>query len=556
MFKPASFLPAVILGVVAFAQVVEGSFKFNFSPVVQCGEVTIAFSGSDSNNHTVPTYLTIIPLASNSTPIQIPIPPGSTNSTGIGLSFIPLPENTEFVATLDDASGPASRVSDVTLVLPATATNGGSSTCLASSTTATTKLFEVPTVLSQCEDFTVRFSTPDAPIITAYQPNGNAETVLPTPAGAGTATYTIAGNRGNQVALMLNATNQLEATSLFTISGDSSSPTTCLNSTGNGNGQGHNFGNNNNHGSNGSSKGLPKGAIIGIAVGGSVLVLASLVLLFFLLRERKRRKRASGMRFDPAMLSRDQWPSLDEKKIVLSHSASPTLIRFPPPNINPEDGFDADSGRGSAAYTLRGIVRDPLYTNDKWRQSMMTDDGTGSVRTSISSWSQPVPEDQQISPPPMAASAGDRDSTMSMTTMDIHDVLQMATVHRDASTSYTRAQRGQPPATAATNNSFDVTSKPSMARLRTSNPPDLPQGVSPITRSDSVSTALMGGMVARTAQSESYLNVAESFNYGYAVSSDEAQQHPGAMASLAPSGVQSSNNSRKSWESFGNMNLP
>ncbi|KAF7298834.1 hypothetical protein MIND_00831100 [Mycena indigotica] len=515
MFKSAFTLAVLVaLG----PQVVQGSFKFKFSPIVQCSPVTISFSGTDSSNHSVPTTLTILPLVNNAIPIQIPIPPGSSNSTGIALSFIPLPADTTFIATLDNPDGPASKVSDVTRVLPPNITTG-SNTCLSSLTVSTLNLFEIPSSIGQCESFSVAFAT-RPPSITAFQPNGRA-TLLPSSAANGLARYTMTSNRGNEVALLFNdpATNKLVTTALMTVSGDSGSSKDCLASNRNNNGNdSNNDGKSQNSSADGAvtQTGLPKGAVIGIAIGAALLVFAIMLLLWYFLRVRRRRRRASSLLFDPALLNR-RWPSSDAEKRM------PTTQTW---YSNADEKSDADlieqRGSISSSFGGGGVIRDPIYTNDKWRRSAMTDDGNVSVRTSISSWNQFVPEDQRspgvMEPESEAAmrrnSAGS-DSRLSMNTVDIQNILQIATVHRNSSTAPSAYTKRTPqPSTAGTTTTFDV-AKPAAARLiptrgtgRVSTRPDLPQGISPISRNNSAAVAIKG-------VPESYLNLGPGDdNYG------------------------------------------
>ncbi|KAJ7069566.1 hypothetical protein C8F01DRAFT_518389 [Mycena amicta] len=529
MFKLAFLLGVVALG----PQVVQGSFKFTFSPVVQCAPVSVSFSGSDSHNHSVPTTLTILPLVNNAVPIQIPIPNGASNSTGIELSFIPLPAGTTFVATLDDVDGPASKVSDVTKVLGANSTDG-SADCLTSPTVNTVAFFEVPQIVSQCDVFLVHFTTSDAPNITAFKPTGGVTNLPLVSAGDGVASYMMTGQRGDEVALLFNdtTTNQVQTSALMTIDGDSGSSTSCLNNNKN-NG---NVKSDNDSSPNATTKraGLPKAAIIGIAAGAAVLVFAAMVLLWYFLRQRRRRRRTSSLRFDPALLNR-RWPPADEneKRVDLTQTWY----------SNADAKSNADllerPASGSNASFSAGVVRDPLYTNDKWRASVMTDDG--SVRTSFLSWNQPLPEDQQQEQA-SSSELGNRrnsassESRLSMNTVDIQNILQMATVHRDSSTAPSAYTKRTPqPSTAGTTMSTFEIAKPAVARLlsaRRPAPADLPQGVSPV----SPSVATIKGVNGASDEG------------GYAIGTafDGVEDYP--MPSF-----QRSNSQRDTSESWGNV---
>ncbi|KAF7314556.1 hypothetical protein MKEN_00928900 [Mycena kentingensis (nom. inval.)] len=538
------FVAALALG----PQVVQGSFKFKFSPVVQCAPVSISFSGSDSNNHSVPTTLTILPLISNAVPIQIPIPNGASNSSGIDLSFIPLPAETTFVATLDAAYGPASRVSDITRVSAPNDTIG-SDTCLLSGAVNTNSAFTLPTSVSQCGQFVVNFpSGAVAPILSAFNPKGEVRD-LPVNAGSNVAAYTMNFERGEEVVLMLNdtATGVLHTSGLMTVQGDTGSPEECLEKDDDDENKDKHHDDDNSAESNSAMSTraiLPDATIIGIAIGAAVLVLFLMIFCWYSLRRRRRNKRASDIHFDPSMLNNSRGvPS------VRQASATPSWYVYG--DEKSDAGLvDQRGSVGSASFSRPspGFVRDPLYTNDKWRKSVMTDDGS-SVRTSISSWNQFIPPDQRSPPPPVNNAAFvpapvpmpvspkrksiGTESRISMNTVDIQNILEMATAHQDPSavapsSSYSR--RTPQPSTAGTTATFDVSvSKPAMARLmpnrRTSNSnPDLP-----------------------------YVAFNETgYGYGYAIGTPTTEQSGFPM----PPFQRNSNSQRDTASSFGHKRLP
>ncbi|KAJ7134830.1 hypothetical protein C8R44DRAFT_977326 [Mycena epipterygia] len=468
-----------VLGVIALGpQVVLGSFKFKLPPVVECEPVDIVFSGSNNLNHSVPTTLTIIPLLDNVSPIQISIPNGATNSTGIQLTFIPLPADTLFLATLDDIEDPSAKVSDVTKVTSSNNTAGSS--CVGVSLPQTT-FYQFDDVLNQCESFTINYTTPTAPNIRAFTPRGGSVQLIRnqnSDAVPGQASYTVDVNRQQEVVLLFDDNNgSLQTTKLITVGGDSTSNKTCFPHTS------ASDSNPPNTGPKTKNSALPKAAVIGIAVGASVVGLLAILLLLYVIRERRRRRGVPDMDFDPTLLDRKWPPDLKNPNIY----DSPRAYNGPP-------SFTASPPFMEGA----GFVRDPIYTDEKYAASVMSD-----ARTSIGSWKQFVPDDQrsQRSPGRRGSSSSSRLSNDSMNTTDIHNILQMATVHRDRSSSDSSrmAQPGAPqPSTAGTTRTFNV-AKPAVARLvslrRNGNaePPDMPVAVS---RNNSATVAAIAGVPA------------------------------------------------------------
>ncbi|KAJ7643952.1 hypothetical protein FB45DRAFT_896505 [Roridomyces roridus] len=458
-----------VLAVVTLGpQAVLGSFKVKIqSPVLECQPATLTFSGNDANNHSIPTTLTILPLLDNVQPINIDIPNGATNTTGIVLTFIPLPAGTQFIASLDDLQGPSAAASDVT---PVQASQGAS--CNVSQPLAS-PFYQFNGILNQCDGFNVNFTTATAPNVTALTPRGGFISVAPTDFTAGVATYPPFRNLPRQTVIQLlfdDSDGHLQTTQLITVGGDSSSPSTCLKKPG-GNG---------NHSSNDSSDprktraGLPMAVIIGIAVGAGVIgLLAVLILLYFLRSRRRHRQSAKDLEFDPTLLNR-RWPPEEKKVSITSYDPTSTA---PMPVLFSGDGF----------------VRNPIYTNEKYNSSIMSD-----PRTSISSWNQFVPRDQRSQRtkswdsfdekmPSRRPTSGV--STVSMNTADVHDIVQMATGDRSSGADLTEVPITPQQSTV-------VIAKPAVARLvslRRNNrtEPDLP--VSAISRNNSASAAVYAG---------------------------------------------------------------
>ncbi|KAJ7195489.1 hypothetical protein GGX14DRAFT_676739 [Mycena pura] len=485
-----------LLGVVALGpQVVLASFKFSFSSVEQCEPVQINFSGHGSSNHSAPTQLTILPYVDveNITlraPIQIPIPNGASNSTGIDLSFIPIHANSRFIATLDDGQGSA-KVSDVTIV----GNTSSNSSCLSPNSIDPVDFYQLPQEVNQCENFTVTYNIDtSAPTITAFTPRDDSFEVKQLSVAPTQAVYVMNGQRGTQVVLLLNNTkNQAASTILMTIGGDSSSSPMCLMKPSSMDSDSNTGGKNKTT----KSFALPKSAIIGIAVGAAVIVFAALLLLWHILRRRGRQRLAPSIRFNPALLNRRWPPDENEKKIDLFEQETQSTARW---RLEGERvdlfGQRPPSNVISPSFTAGDYVLDPPYTNDKYRASFMT--GDRSVRTSISSWNQFIPEDQRGEQIPTARRSSDSSfssSRLSLNTVDIQPILQMARVHGDSDSGPTAYQSRTPqPSTAGT--AFSV-SKPAAAILvstrraqRTSDPPDTPDVVS-VSRNNSASVAAL-----------------------------------------------------------------
>ncbi|KAJ6525235.1 hypothetical protein DFH09DRAFT_1095710 [Mycena vulgaris] len=463
-----------VLGVIALGpQVVLGNFKFKLSPVNQCEPVNITFSGGDANNHSVPTIITILPLVDGAAPLRIPVPNGASNSTGIQLSFIPLSANTRFIASLDDIEGPLAKVSDVTKVAPPADPNAPAA-CFAAAPPV--NFFQFNDTVSQCEPFTVTFNTDlnvGPPNITAFSPRNGAKRMQPLSGSGNTATYTMTVQRDEEVVLLFDdGLNHLQTTNLMTVLGDSSSDNSCIKKGGGGSA------NDKSPNPKTNSAGLPKSAIIGIVVGASVLTVFVVLLLLYYLRERRRRKRISDMDFDPTLLNR-RW-SPDEKTGTNPFAGYLSAAPPPPPSAD-------------------GYVHDPIYTNEKYAATIMSD-----ARTSIGSWNQFVPADQRSPGTPQRPSSA-VPSRLSMNTVDIQDILQMATVHRDRAS-------GAPDTAGSAATTFDI-AKPAIARLvslrrRGSDAPDMPAPAD-LSRNDSAYTAAVAGVPAGYGPS-SYMSFGDS----------------------------------------------
>ncbi|CAK5284058.1 unnamed protein product [Mycena citricolor] len=482
MFSLACFL---LPGILALGpHVVLGSFEIQLPPVTECQPVQITFSGQGANNHSVPTTFTVLPLVDDAVPIRIPIPNGATNSTGVAFSFIPLPAGTDFIASLDDVEGISAQISDITRVAPPDGT--GDPTCLASVHVPTASFYAFNHTIVQCEVFSITYNTTAPPNITAFQPRGGSWS-LPLLANAdnrgGIASYTMIAMRQSEwpscsmtetdicrprisSTVILNPPVSTLLLKEPTVVGDSSSSTACFPPSLDAN-AGEYYP---------TPAGMPKpppkglsaGAVIGITTGASAFALALIFMLWFYLRRRRQNRRTSNVQFNRGLLDTQRWPE-EEKQIDFS---SPTL----PP----------------ASLSATGFVRDPIYTNEKYAASLMADN-----RSDASSWRQYTPE----SPGGAGDTPNRRTSTtssrLSMATVDVHNILSMATVHGDRSSSVVPAEVTVSPEPGL--------AKPALARLvtnrreRKSVRSDMPiPALSP--RRDSTDAALAGLPAAYTQQ--------------------------------------------------------
>ena len=201
-----------------------------FSPVQQCGNFSVQFSGGKPPS-AVPLTLTVIPL--NSQPISIVVPSSSWNAataTGVMITFLPLSAETEFVASLDDSNGEGTGlVSDVLRVKPSDDTS-----CLPTSTTPPEERYTIEDSqdLSQCEPYTILFDPDDVdvpPRIRAFVPRNFSFFANRTSSSAGSATYILNAVQNQQVVLEFSDdTGFTQTTGLLPVGGNSSSSTACL----------------------------------------------------------------------------------------------------------------------------------------------------------------------------------------------------------------------------------------------------------------------------------------------------------------------------------------
>ncbi|OCH88462.1 hypothetical protein OBBRIDRAFT_805364 [Obba rivulosa] len=362
------FFALVVLGLAPQAAVAHFQSIY-FSPVQQCGNFSIQFSGGKAPA-ALPLTLTVVPF--NLTPVSVILPPSAWNQsteTGEAITFLPLSAGTQFVASLDDAEGfGAAPVSDVIVIDPSDDTS-----CLPTSPSSPGR-YALEGTLSQCLTFNITFDpdTVSAPtMVRGFTPLGpsffvNQSTSDPL---TGTATYVMDAQRDTEVVLMLSDGQGYAAdTPLLSIGGDSTSSDGCIpkfspsgtvTKSRDANGA--------------SSGGLSRTTIIIVAAISSVVfvcVVLALALWFFCLRKKAQQKRRAGrLRKEDrgAFTSRD----------ALEKPARP-----------PRDGGQTTAPRrASHADSIRTFgtpfARDPPYTTAAWTVSPATTQGFTAVSPTV-----------------------------------------------------------------------------------------------------------------------------------------------------------------------------
>ncbi|KIK69696.1 hypothetical protein GYMLUDRAFT_236189 [Collybiopsis luxurians FD-317 M1] len=350
------FLLFVLLSVLLLGpQLVLAALKLDIGQVTECEPVFVSFRGQlNSSFHQVPLTLQILPF--NSTPAFIPLPSYAANSSGVNVTFLPVPANTQFMAALSSPSGLIlSFVSDIFQV-----DAGTSKACLPP--LARTPTFQIQNManLSQCEDFSISIPPGSKPpLVELYNPRGFGYPLELTRHTNTTATYKMVAVRQTEVMLSLAPNNRArsQTTPLLSVQGTQSSPTNCF----------PRF-NTNAKGSNSTSTAKPsqssKGAIIGLSVGLGVTFVLSLPLVWLVIRERRRRKQVSNrINFDASHMERQPSQSC----IAYVPPVEEKRMHLPPPFF------------GYPAYTEGAIVLDPSYVSEKYSPTI-----SDYPRTSIS----------------------------------------------------------------------------------------------------------------------------------------------------------------------------
>ncbi|VDC02374.1 unnamed protein product [Peniophora sp. CBMAI 1063] len=309
-----------ILAVLALGPLaVLGNFDtVSFSPVEQCGAFNVSFGGGVAPD-ALPLILTVIPF--NASPIYIQIPEdawNSTSATGAAITFLPLAAGTNFLASLDDAYGRPTGVNTSDIILVAASPSNDSS-CLNGVSLAQPSTYAISGDPSQCVDTAITFNAStvtSAPSVRAFVPRGPSFELSQTNATDGEANYLMNITRGTQVALLFDGGDSDAQTSdLFTVFGDTSSPTSCIASSAASSTQAL--------GETSSSSGsLSRVSIIVIAIS-TVAVTGTLSLLALIFVARERRKRRTAQLHDQI------FPRSDPEKV--NPYASPVQPSDPPP---------------------------------------------------------------------------------------------------------------------------------------------------------------------------------------------------------------------------------
>ncbi|KAJ3867492.1 hypothetical protein EV359DRAFT_78549 [Lentinula novae-zelandiae] len=330
------------------------SLKLNISEITECEPVFVSFRGHfNTSLQQVPLSLQILPF--NSTPSLIPLPSYAANSTGVNVTFLPIPANTEFVATLVSPSG--SSISSVSDVFEVSASSPQNTACIPRNTFIPEYKILNPANFSQCKNFTVSYSGLSPPVVELFNPRGSAYPLNLSSFTNNTATYNLAAIRQSQVMLNFISTDggQNQTSPLMTVQGDAFSSTSCFPTSN------HTDQNASKSKSDtGKSSGISKGTIIGLSVGLGAIVILAIPMVWLVIRERRRRKQiATRIEFDGSRMERQPSQYL------------PTINEKGPPPPPPFFGYPG--------YTEGQYVRDPMYVSEKYSPTI-----SDYPRTSIS----------------------------------------------------------------------------------------------------------------------------------------------------------------------------
>ncbi len=207
--------------------------SIQFSQVNQCGNFTVDFYGGKAPA-ALPLSLSVLPV--NGTPISIPLPANAWNSTtqsGAAITFLPFPEGTEFIASLDDADGRGTALVSDVLVIGKSDTNDVS--CLATSPAPFVPRYALSGSLKQCQSFSLDFDPAQVagtPTVRAFVPKGPSFPVnqtVPAISTPGAATYLMDVPRDSFVVLMFKDQNgTAQTSSILPVLGDLASDDSCI----------------------------------------------------------------------------------------------------------------------------------------------------------------------------------------------------------------------------------------------------------------------------------------------------------------------------------------
>ncbi|KXN81782.1 hypothetical protein AN958_03708 [Leucoagaricus sp. SymC.cos] len=421
----------------------QRTLNFTITEVDQCAPFGINFS-SNVNEMDLPMTFTILPFSSS--PIVIPIPNIVLNTAGFTASFLPLKQDTQFIASLDNQDGQSiAHILGVTTVMPSPTNNN---TCLPSSGLALhskdNNFKLLTTAPAQCQDIILSYDTGailKGPNVRAFAPNG-ASAVLPQtsddPAN-GAATYTMIMQHGTQVLLMFDDGFQhRETTNLLTVAGDSNSPRDCLNkvhvtvnstqaigasATTTGNPQGDAQG----------PTPIPQEVIIGCSAGGAVIVIIAISMVVFVIRDRKLRRRQKHLRKSFCQLPQEEFqapppqgplPFKPLRDVTPLKTMESTSVAIPSPNpfeVSPALERGSVAAEGGNVTGDGGYITNPPYVMGELVKG--ADDGKVPLaRRSFSSWTN-----DDGSNTSREASMHRRPSVDPVQSLDIEGMLNMAT---------------------------------------------------------------------------------------------------------------------------------
>ncbi|RDX50196.1 hypothetical protein OH76DRAFT_1455432 [Lentinus brumalis] len=206
--------------------------SIQFSTVKQCGNFSVTFQGGKAPA-ALPLTLSILPL--NGTPVFIPLPLdawNNTSETGAAITFLPLSEGTQFLASLDDANGRGTALVSDVLVIEASDTDDTS--CLPTNQAPFVPRYTVNGTLSQCESFSVDYDPTQnisSPTIRAFVPKGASFPVNETEGNStsGVDTYVMDVPRDSTSLLLFqDQSGYAETSTIFPVLGDIKSDTSCI----------------------------------------------------------------------------------------------------------------------------------------------------------------------------------------------------------------------------------------------------------------------------------------------------------------------------------------
>ncbi|KAF8158174.1 hypothetical protein B0H34DRAFT_674636 [Crassisporium funariophilum] len=404
-------LAGLLLRVLAFGTQVApaaASLKFNFTDVAQCEPVMISFDGSNTTE--VPNSLSIIPF--NSTAIVVPLPNPAIIYSGIAITFLPFAAGSNYIASLDDASGDnIIKVSDIIRVLPSST---GNSSCVSVPDANARRRYTLASSVSQCEEIMIQYDTTvvsQAPTVRLFNPKGSSFLLNLTrdEPDLGEARYLMNFSRGKEIVLLMDDGSTIrETTPLLTVGGDAASSKDCLQSN-----SSSTKTDDNTNVAKSDSPIASKAVIIGSAAGGGAVVMIGICMAIFIVRDRRRRRENQHSQFDPSRLERAPEPSSDEK----NEKSSPRQLVF----VEPPQRSSSN-----------GVVVNPIYTSN----SFLSPTKSTHMRGSMASWAQVIPEDQKYPASPVSLSqvavqrprSADR---ISIQSLDIEGMLNMATLQSE-----------------------------------------------------------------------------------------------------------------------------